>query len=57
MPAAGTPRNRVGNQLPASLTTGTFLFLSSRVRNTGLQIKIKIYFDNFLFMLEVVPQY
>ncbi|KAG1760474.1 hypothetical protein EDD22DRAFT_78480 [Suillus occidentalis] len=28
---------------------------SSRVRNTGLQIKI--YFDDFLFMLEVAPQY
>jgi hypothetical protein len=26
-------------------------------RNSGLQIKIKIIFDDFLFMLDVAPQY
>jgi hypothetical protein len=44
-----TPQNRVWNKLPTSPTTEVF-----RVRNTGLQIKIKIYFDDFLFMLDVL---
>jgi hypothetical protein len=30
---------------------------STRMRNAGLQIKIRIYFDDFLFMLEVAQQY
>jgi hypothetical protein len=27
------------------------------VGDTGLQLKIRIYFDGFLFMLDVAPQY